>query len=333
MALFPIVQVEQDVQVNDKTRMDCSKSFVSKGSAAIATLTVTPYVGATPISVYDSTDSDNWFLDWSYSDFKVDVASGINDDLVFEVGGTEYTATLTAAAYTLEDYADHVASKMTTAHGGTFTADTSGYEVTITGPSSFEFSACSVTDQLFMVAGDSQTIHGPKTVEFGTRIVACTAADSVPTSATSKSAVRVYSVAGDYLFCSDQDLVTHESDLLKWVAPGRASMKNIIRRSQKLIMAWIDEKGYVDAYAKKYTKTDIVDLEEVRQWSIFMTLRLIFESISNSTEDVFSVKAKKYELLEQSARQRAILRLDYDGDGVVDVNEGSGISSGSLFRR
>ncbi len=331
MALFPVVTAESELQVNDKTRIDCSMSFASKGSPEISSITISPYSGATAVSVFDS-DKENWFLDWSYSDFKIDVTAD-NDDLVFDVGGTEYSANLTVASYTLADYATHVASVMTTAHGGTFSASTSGYNVTITGPASFSFKASSVSTQLFADLDEPSTIQGPNLVEYGQRLVTCAVGDSEAGSGSSTQFVNVYSQGGDKLFCTDQDLVSHESDILKWVPPGRASFKNVIRRSQKLIIAWMDEKGYVDAYGDKYTKAAFVDIEEVRQWSIFMSLKLIFESMSNSVDDVFSVKSKKYEMLEQGARQRAILRIDFDNDGVVDLNEGAGISSGSLFRR
>ncbi len=331
MALFPVVIAENELQMNDKTRIDCSMSFASKGSPEVSTVTVLPYSGATAVSVFDS-DKENWFLDWSYSDFKIDVTTE-NDDIVFDVAGTEYSANLTVASYTLANYATHVASVMTTAHGGTFSASTSGYNVTITGPASFSFKASSVSTQLLAKLDEPKIIHGPKLIEYGQRLVTCTVSDSEGNSASSTQFVNVYSQEGDKLFCTDQDLVSHESDILKWVAPGRASFKNIIRRSQKLIIAWMDEKGYVDAYGYKYTKAAFVDIEEVRQWSIFMSLRIIFESMSNSVDDVFSVKSKKYEALEQGARQRAVLRVDFDNDGVVDLNEGVGISSGSLFRR
>lgn len=331
MPIFPSIIAESDLQENDKTRIDASKSFVSKGSPEIVDISITPNVGGTSVSVFDS-DSDNWFLDWSYSSIQLEVAS-INNGLTFRVGSTNYDATLTAGAYTIAQYATHVASVMTTAYGQTFTASTTGQKVTITGPTVFSFRASPVASQLGVDPEEAKSVHGPHLVEYGTRIVTCTVTDSEGTTATSQQAIQVYTSTGDRLFCSDQDLVTHESDILKWVAPGRASFKNVIRRSQGLIIAWIDEKGYVNAYSRKYKKTDIVDLEEVRQWSIFMSLRLIFEGMSNSVEDVFSIKAKKYEILEQGARQRAILRIDFDEDGIVDVNEGTGIASGSLFRR
>ena len=331
MALFPVVIAENELQMNDKTRIDCSMSFASKGSPEISSVTVSPYSGATAVSVYDS-DKENWFLDWSYSDFKIDVSSD-NDDLVFDVAGTEYSTTLTVASYTLANYATHVAARMTAAHGGTFTASTTGYRVTITGPASFSFKASSVATQLFADLDEVDTIHGPTLIEYGQRLLTCTVTDPENNTASATQLINVYSQEGDRLFCLDQDLVSHESDILKWVHPGRASFKNVIRRSQKLIIAWMDEKGYVDAYGEKYTKDAFIDLEEVRQWAIFMSLRIIFESMSNSIDDVFSVKSKKYEMLEQGARQRAVLRLDFDKDGVVDLNEGVGISSGSLYRR
>ncbi len=120
---------------------------------------------------------------------------------------------------------------------------------------------------------------------------------------------------------------------MKWVPQGRSSYKDVIRRSQKLIIAWLDEKGYVNVYGNKFDKHDIIDLEEVRQWSIFQTLKLIMQGISNVTDDVFDKKAKEYSKFEEAARQRVILRIDTNRDGAADAMEGLSISSGSLYRR
>lgn len=333
MSLFAVVDFEEEVQVGDKTRIDCTKSFHSKATTAITALTVTPQIGGSATSVYDATDTDQWFLDWVFTDVKYDVGAG-NDDLIFKVGSTEYACDVTNQNYaTLALYADAVASAMEAVYSNSFAASVSSGKVTITGTSAFLFKRSSVASQIFVTLDDAATSHTGTAVEYGVRKVSVAATNAAPLTSTKEVFIKVFSESGDHLFCTDQDLVAHEADILKWVPAGRASFKNIYRKAQKLIMGWLDEKGYVNAYGKKYTKHDISDIEEVRQWATFLSLKLIFEGNSNSADDVFSKKAKSYGALEMSARNRSILRIDFDNDGDVDAVEGASISSGSLFRR
>jgi hypothetical protein len=49
-------------------------------------------------------------------------------------------------------------------------------------------------------------------------------------------------------------------------------------------------------------------------------LLIIFESIQVSNGDIFQEKKLEYDNLMRQARNRAALRLDQDGDGIVDNN-------------
>ncbi len=64
-----------------------------------------------------------------------------------------------------------------------------------------------------------------------------------------------------------------------------------------------------------------------------MTLRLIFEGISNAVDDVFALKAQRYSSEEIRARHRAVIRIDIDGDGTVDDFEDIHIHTGRIWRR
>lgn len=145
--------------------------------------------------------------------------------------------------------------------------------------------------------------------------------------------IRVYSELGDSLFSSDAELVAHESDIMKWVKPGRSTFKNVHRKAQSLIMAWLDKEGYVDDDLEKFSKWAIVDHSEVNTWSLFMALRLIFEANTTAPDDILSEKAKRYKGLEVEARNRYILRIDEDGDGKVDKTENLGWSTSTVVRR
>src|SRR5690606_28291915 len=124
-----------------------------------------------------------------------------------------------------------------------------------------------------------------------------------------------------------------EPDILKWVEDGRNSFLNVHRRAKKLLLEYLRREGFVDVYGNPYTDTAIVDIEEVKQWVTFTALRIIFEGISNSTEDVFHEKARRYSELELKWRSIALLRLDVDGDGTVLPGEGLDTRSCFVARR
>ena len=122
----------------------------------------------------------------------------------------------------------------------------------------------------------------------------------------------------DKLFSSDDELTSHEPDILEYVTPGRNSFLNIHRNAQGRIITWLDEHRINDVYGNRLTKDAVVDIEEVSDWSKFLTLRLIFDGLSNSVDDIFREKALEYMKLEGIARNRSQLRLDKDGDGETD---------------
>jgi len=145
--------------------------------------------------------------------------------------------------------------------------------------------------------------------------------------------ISVVTAAQDHLFSNDQDLRNHEADILKYVVDGRSSFLDFHRRAQTLILKWLDKEGYVDINGVPFTKAAIVDIEEVRAWSTFLALSMIFENLSNAIDDVFKIKAKKYEELMIEFRHKALLRLDVDGDGEAENCEGITPAYGFIARR
>lgn len=123
----------------------------------------------------------------------------------------------------------------------------------------------------------------------------------------------------DNLFSSDDRLRKHEADIMKYLPDGRSTFKDVHRRAQQLILAWLDTQGFIDNLGAKLTLDDFTDTEEVQEWATMMALRLIFESVHNAEDDVFEKKAKKYEGLEQFYRNRATIRIDLNADGVADA--------------
>lgn len=65
MAIFPKIECDSAIQVNDKFRIDASKTYISKGESAITLIEIEPEAGAGFINV-TAASPKNWFLDWEY---------------------------------------------------------------------------------------------------------------------------------------------------------------------------------------------------------------------------------------------------------------------------
>lgn len=66
MSIFGNIELESVVQVSDKTRLNCVKSFVSKDEAAITLVRIKPETIASFIQV-GTTNSKDYYLDWEYT--------------------------------------------------------------------------------------------------------------------------------------------------------------------------------------------------------------------------------------------------------------------------
>lgn len=221
--LFPVLELESVVQVDDKTRLSALKSYISKDETPITLVEIEPESGAGFIDV-TGTGLDDFYLDWQYS----------------------------------ADGAKTVSLRLTNASGSS------------------------------LVTKD----------------------------------VTIVTKANDYLFSNDSDLISYEGDLLNYVRAGRNSYLDKHRAAQSKILSYLDEKGITDKDGDRLTKAAIVNVEEVKEWSIALTLSIIFEEISNAIDDIFADKSAKYKQMALTHKNRAFLRLDKDGDGDADENDG-----------
>lgn len=337
---FPILELEPEVQIGDKTRFNASKTFVSKGSLALSTMTLTPGVGETPINIFSLNQPNNWFADWAFTEWKIDI-DAMNNKIDFKEASVELTATLTSGSYTFSQLLTQIATQMTAAGSQVYSVTANNNdEITISAPAGFVLLLISGSNRNssilshigFEESSSSQTSVTGDRVEYLTRKISLTVGDGVTTTTLNKY-IDVYSVEGDRLFSSDADLVAHEPDILQWIVAGRASYLDFHRRAQRLIFAWLDKNGYVDIFDEKYDKFDVQDKEELRMWSTHLCLKIIFESFKNASDDVFQQKREYYSKEEQFYRNRLVLRIDADGNGKVEDTEFLTISSGNLIRQ
>jgi hypothetical protein len=216
--IFPILEIESQLRVNDKSRLDATKSFLSPDEASITLVEIEPEVGAGFIDV-----TNNLYLDWLY------------------------------------------------------------------------------------------TTDGIKTISL--RITT----DALPTIITKD--IEVLLEENDIVFSSDDDLLAHEDDILRYVRSGRSSYLDKHRLAKKRIVRWLSEQRIYDVDGNNLTDAAIMDVDEVNEWSKFYVLYLIFNSLSNAIDDIFAQKAVLYQGLAKDAQKRSALRLDLNGDGVEDINK------------
>ena len=225
--IFPSLTTETVMQIEDKFRLDASKSFISGEVESVTDILIQPELTESFISVFNS-DSDKWYLDWAYQ-----------------------------------------------------------------------------TD-------------GMKTVSLRVET------DLTPAGRTRAYSVNCLSVVDDSLFSSDSDLIPYEPDIMNYLPRGKNSYLYAHRKSQDIIIAYLDEQRIWKRDNSRITKEDIASIsdnevrEQFKQWSTFQTLLIIFESIQVSNGDIFQEKKVEYSNMRDSARKRSALRLDLNGDSVIE---------------
>jgi hypothetical protein len=96
MAIFPVLEVEDVVQVSDKTRLNGVKSFVSKDNVAITLVEIEPEAGNGFVTVTGFSYKE-WFLDWSYAGVSRTVTVSLRITAGTTVTFTKTISVLTAA--------------------------------------------------------------------------------------------------------------------------------------------------------------------------------------------------------------------------------------------
>jgi hypothetical protein len=335
--IFPVLEIEDIVQENDKTRLNGLKSFVSDG-AAITKVEIKP----SKVNDYQTVTA-NKYLDWMYdSEIHVDAA---NNKIDFSESDVAKVAILSLDSYTLEDLATELELRLNDAGANTYTVSVSNGKITIAADGAFDLLVetgdnvdASVFADIGFTGDDREgkaTYTGSK-VEYVTREVTIRVTTGVNPSEVQQSLIktlRVISEENDNLYSTDAQLQVHEPGILKYARAGRASLLDLHRRAQELILAHLDKNGYVDYQRRKLTKASLVLTDEVKEWSTFIALRLVMEGVSNDVDDIFHEKADGYRKEEVNARDRAVLRLDLDGDGEATDGEEADITSALVVRR
>lgn len=132
------------------------------------------------------------------------------------------------------------------------------------------------------------------------------------------TSIEVLDIVDAKLFTTDFDLVAYEPDIMKYL-PKKWSSWNIIHmRAQDYIINYLSEKAILDKFGNAYTKDDIRDIKEVKDWSSALVLRYIFNTISNADNDIFKSKSDEYEEIANARGSRARINLDHNKNSKTD---------------
>jgi hypothetical protein len=142
--------------------------------------------------------------------------------------------------------------------------------------------------------------------------------DGMPITKTHN--LSVVSVSDDRLFSNDSDIISHENDLFRFLREGRVSFLDVHRVAQGLILDYLDQTNVTNIDGSRVEKDDIYEIKEVKEWSKFLTLSLIFESVANEVEDIFSVKARKYRNMAKEVSARASVKIGDSANARPDQN-------------
>jgi len=332
--IIPLLQFEPQVQVGDLMRFDANKSLLVKGSVgAINSVKIKPGADEAEIEVYSATPN-SWFLDILFASVGFDIDT-TNNKINFVLVGENETSEVVVApgTYTLESLMPAIVAAFEADDVEVSCSLDDADRLTILLPDGMNLVPTNHTDDLLPLLGftkQGQTQSAP--IENGFKKITLTVA--TPTESVTKDYfVEVYSPEGDALFSTDADLISEEPDIMKWLPKGRSSFMYLHRKAQKLILDWVDRKGYRDGSGDKITKFAFVDKSDVNTWSMYIALRLFFKGAQNSSDDVFKEKANEYEKHEITARDRFILTLDLNQDGKADAKIGPSFSSGRMLLR
>jgi hypothetical protein len=162
-----------------------------------------------------------------------------------------------------------------------------------------------------------------------------TTASPTPVVTTITKTVTVVSDATAALFSTDSDLKIIESDIMKWLPTGRFTYNNIHFRVQENILTDIKKNRILNSDGTDILKTQILDVKEVREWAAYSALAMIFNSISNAVDDVFSKKSFRYYEMAQRSQNLALnmLSLDLNKDSAITIDERLDLRSVGMVRR
>ena len=166
---------------------------------------------------------------------------------------------------------------------------------------------------------------GTKTVQL--RITTQTGNDIV------SKTVTALDLTAQKLFSNDSDLYQYEPEIDSLLPKKWSSWNMIHLEAQKFFIDWLDEKRIFNEQKEKYQVSDLLDRDQVRQFSIFKVLELIYSGENNVAGDLYQLKRDKYRELCNEKLAKSQISLDFNKNGVADLGERTDLFSVELIRQ
>lgn len=147
----------------------------------------------------------------------------------------------------------------------------------------------------------------------GEKVISVRATDGTNTI-TQTFSITVISEADDNLYSNDAQLFSIESELKKYLPPGKSSFNYLHREAQSRIVAYLDRKRIWNDDGEPYTKNQINLFGELQKWSLYETAYIIYHDLFISVGDKFAQKINQYKALRNIERDRAAIRIDKNND-------------------
>lgn len=163
----------------------------------------------------------------------------------------------------------------------------------------------------------------------GDKVISVRATDGTSTVSQNFN-IKIISEEEDNLYSKDSQLFSIESELKRYLPPGRNSFKNVHREAQSRILNYLDRKRIWNDNGEPYSKTQINLHGELQKWSLYEAALIIYSDLFVSVGDKFAEKINEYKSLRNIERDRGALRIDKDNSGVID--EGTEFQELKSFR-
>jgi len=151
----------------------------------------------------------------------------------------------------------------------------------------------------------------------GSKVISVQATDGVLVE-NKDFTIEVISEQDDNLYSNDSQLFTIESELKRYIAPGRNSYINIHREAQRRILDYLERKRIYNTDGSRITKDQINIDDDIARWSLYEALVIIYEDLVVAVGDKFKDKVLEYKNLRSQFRTMGALRLDRDKDGTIE---------------
>ncbi len=115
-------------------------------------------------------------------------------------------------------------------------------------------------------------------------------------------------------YINDTEMLLGETNHLK---ANLAARNQIIKKFQNQPYYKINSSGE----RVRLTSWDLLDIHEVRQASIYLTLSKIYFNLSDSSDDAWMAKSKEYKDFYEDAIKMALISLDTNDNGITDPSE------------